>query len=94
MSGTAGVRLVVHGRVQGVGYRAWLAGEARRLKVRGWVRNRDVGTVEALIHADAATRGVLIAACRRGPPAAIVREVEVIDTQETPPDGFEVRPTL
>ena len=94
MSGATSVRLVIHGRVQGVGYRAWMVEQARRLGVRGWVCNRRAGTVEALIHADAATREVLIAACRRGPPAASVHDIELFETDEAVPDDFEVRPTL
>lgn len=88
------VKLVIRGRVQGVGYRAWLVGEARRHGVRGWVRNRSEGTVEALIHADAAMREKLLAACRRGPPLAVVSAIDLSETEELPPDGFDVRPTL
>lgn len=94
MSGETGLRLVIHGRVQGVGYRAWVVEQARRLGVRGWVRNRRTGTVEALIHADGATHEVLLAAFRRGPPAASVHDIERFETDEPVPDGFEVRPTL
>ena len=43
------VRLVITGRVQGVGFRAWTCGEARRRGLRGWVRNRHDGSVEALL---------------------------------------------
>ncbi|MDR6950889.1 acylphosphatase [Ancylobacter sp. 3268] len=94
MSEAGGVRLVIHGRVQGVGYRAWLADEAQRRGVRGWVRNRREGTVEAFLHADAAIREALIDACRRGPLAARVREIEIAEAADAVPDGFEQRPTL
>ena len=87
------LRLVIHGRVQGVGYRGWLEREARRLGVRGWARNRSDGTVEVLIHADAATREALIAACRHGPPSARVSDIGIFETSEEAPDGFELRPT-
>ncbi len=59
------VHLLVSGRVQGVAFRAYTVDEARRLGVRGWVRNLADGRVEALV-----------AWCRRGPPAARVEGVE------------------
>ena len=46
--GEAKVRVTIKGRVQGVGFRYWICGEARRLGLRGWVRNRPDGAVEAL----------------------------------------------
>ncbi|GAB4069921.1 hypothetical protein GCM10028812_35690 [Ancylobacter sonchi] len=91
MNASRGLRIVVHGRVQGVGYRAWLAMEAGRRGLRGWVRNRRDGTVEALLHADEATMEALIDACRRGPAAASVSAIDRFETDEVPPASFEVR---
>lgn len=65
-------RLRIAGRVQGVGYRAWMVREARRLGVFGWVRNRGDGSVEALVHGDPAAVEELLRACRRGPAGAVV----------------------
>ncbi|RDV05866.1 acylphosphatase [Undibacter mobilis] len=66
------IHLVVHGRVQGVGYRAFVEREARSRDLRGWVRNCGDGTVEALLMGDAPVVEDMIAACRRGPSGARV----------------------
>lgn len=89
------VRLVIHGRVQGVGYRAWLAGEARRRGLAGWVRNRRDDTVEALIEGSGAELSDMIEACRHGPNAAHVSDVDImpVETGEIAAGEFAVRPT-
>ena len=87
------VHLRISGRVQGVGYRAWAIDEAARLGLRGWVRNRRDGSVEALVvGADEAVEA-MIAACRRGPFAARVSEVSISDAGDDGSDGFGSRPT-
>jgi len=69
--------LIIHGRVQGVGYRAYMRIEANRLGVTGWVRNRAEGTVEATIHGSPEDVSKLLDWIRRGPPAARVTSVQV-----------------
>ncbi len=71
------VRLIVHGRVQGVFFRANTQREAQRLGLAGWVRNLPDGSVEAVAEGERATIEELIAWCRRGPEHALVEEVEV-----------------
>ncbi len=89
------VRLLISGRVQGVGYRAWFAGEARRRGLAGWVRNRREGTVEARVRIAPAALDELLAAARRGPPLARVEDVAVSEMAgEDRPAGFEVLPTV
>jgi len=84
--------LRISGRVQGVGFRYSFAGEAERLGVVGWVRNRRDGTVEAVADgAPDAVEAILVWA-RRGPPSARVTDVQVSEV----PGGFqrfELRPT-
>jgi acylphosphatase len=69
--------LVIHGRVQGVGFRASLAWEADKLGITGWVRNCRSGTVEAMICGGDEPVAAMIAWSRRGPPGARVERVEV-----------------
>ena len=88
------VRLVIAGRVQGVGFRAFVERQARRHKVRGWVRNRRDGTVEALLIGDDRTLGEMEAACRRGPSLAAVTHLERFDATDDGSDGFEALPTV
>ncbi len=83
-------RLVMTGRVQGVGYRAWLAHKANELGVEGWVRNRADGAVEALISGDTAAVEELARLCRRGPRLAEV--VSISEDLAEPPEqpGFQL----
>ncbi|MCC7272994.1 MAG: acylphosphatase, partial [Alphaproteobacteria bacterium] len=63
-------RLRIAGRVQGVWYRAWTVETAQALGLRGWVRNRADGSVEALLIGPAAAVDAMAARCRQGPPKA------------------------
>jgi len=87
-------RLRITGRVQGVGYRAWALQTALRLGLRGWVRNRADGSVEALVIGGEEAVAAMIEACREGPFAARVGEVSVSDADDDGSDGFSPRPTV
>ena len=87
-------RLRITGRVQGVGYRAWATLTARRLGLRGWVRNRADGSVEALVIGADDPVAAMIEACREGPFAARVTEVAVSEAADDGSDGFRPRPTV
>ncbi|HEY1413183.1 MAG TPA: acylphosphatase [Rhodopila sp.] len=81
-------RLVITGRVQGVGYRAWMMDKATELGVSGWVRNRPDGSVEALIAGDVASVEEMSRSCRRGPRLAEVSSIDE-DLAEPPEEpGF------
>jgi acylphosphatase len=70
------LRLVVHGRVQGVFFRDSMRREAQRLAVRGWVRNRSDGTVEAVVQGEPAAVEAIVRWAHRGPEHARVERVE------------------
>ena len=88
------VHLRITGRVQAVGYRAWAIDAALRLGVRGWVRNRKDGSVEALVIGDDDRVAAMIAACREGPLAARVTDVEVSEADDDGSRGFTPRATV
>jgi acylphosphatase len=87
------IRVIVRGRVQGVGFRFYTEQVARRLGVSGWVRNLPRGEVEVHARVAPEVRERFLAALRRGPPMARVDalHVEPLDPAETlPPRGFRV----
>ena len=92
------VHVAVRGRVQGVGYRAFVEDEAARLGLRGWVRNRRDGSVEAVFAGEAEPIRAMIGLCRQGPPGA---RVDSLDQREATAgerglggaDRFAVLPT-
>jgi acylphosphatase len=92
--------VVVRGRVQGVGYRAFVEDEAMQHRLRGWVRNRRDGSVEAVFVGPRLVVEAMIEACRRGPMSARVdaldqREGTAADLSEAARGGsFEVLRTV
>jgi len=89
------LRLVAHGRVQGVWFREGMRQEAQRLGVAGWVRNRRDGTVEAVVQGSPAAVEAIVAWARRGPEAAEVERLEVAEASgEDELAAFEKRTTV
>jgi acylphosphatase len=86
-------RLLISGRVHGVGYRDWLVERAEAVGVDGWVRNRSDGRVEALLSGDTAAVEELARLCRRGPRLARVTDIEesIADPPQEP--GFRRLPS-
>lgn len=94
--------LVVHvrieGRVQGVGFREWTARQARQRSLRGYVRNRHDGSVEAVFSGDADDVAALVEACGRGPLSSRVDRVDArpatqADCEQFDAGDFVVLPT-
>lgn len=87
-------RLRITGRVQGVGYRAWMMRQASASGLRGWVRNRTNGSVEALVIGDEDRVAALIEACREGPFGARVSDVAVSEAADDGSRGFSAKATI
>jgi acylphosphatase len=99
MSDEEVVRLLrISGRVQGVGYRAFVHDQATRLGLRGWARNRRDGSVEVLASGACAALDALISALRRGPTGAhvaeLVEKAAAPDALASLNEGFDILPTL
>lgn len=90
------MHLLISGKVQGVGYRATFAEVAIKLGVRGWVRNRRDGAVEAYVRGANESIDAIVTWARRGPPAAQVDEVTTTPSQDAAEDfsSFRILPTL
>jgi acylphosphatase len=78
----------ITGRVQGVGYRAWVEHQARNHDLEGWVRNRHDGSVEALFAGPADIVSEMVARCGRGPLSA---RVEAVRDEGASPDALNLR---
>ncbi len=87
------VRLVISGRVQAVWFRGWTVDEAMMRGLDGWVRNCRDGTVEAVFQGAPEVVEDMIEACRQGPPAARVTNIERFDHEAPIPPGFRSWPT-
>lgn len=92
--------VIVRGRVQGVGYRAWVESRAVAHDLEGWVRNRRDGGVEAVFAGPAEVVAKMVAQCRHGPSSsrvdAITQESGNADAlnQRRPGERFSVLPTI
>ncbi|MGO4682290.1 acylphosphatase [Hyphomicrobium sp. 2TAF46] len=87
------VHVRVEGRVQGVGYRAWVEGTARTMGLTGWVRNRRDRSVEIALQGPVERVDEMLKKCEHGPPNAHVTKVEILGEGVGAYDGFDVLPT-
>jgi acylphosphatase len=85
------VRVRIHGRVQGVFFRAEARSRAESLGIAGWVRNAPDGNVEALLEGEPDRVDSMVEWCRHGPSGAHVTEVEVFEEEAGQAErGFRV----
>jgi acylphosphatase len=80
--------VIIRGRVQRVGYRAWTEHMALQRGLEGWVRNRADGSVEAVFSGPVAVVEAMVEACSRGPPGA---HVDRLDQREGEPEEVALR---
>jgi len=78
-------RVLIHGRVQGVGFRISVSRRAEQRGVAGWVRNRPDGAVEAVFEGEPDAVASLVAFCREGPRGSAVTHTQVADED---PEGL------
>lgn len=83
------LRLIIHGRVQGVFFRDSMLLETQRLGIAGWVRNLNDGTVEAVVQGDPASVDAIVRWVHHGPQHAIVARVD-IEPDDGSYTGFKV----
>lgn len=93
------LHLKIRGRVQGVFFRRWVVEEATRRGIRGWVRNRADGSVEAVFSGELDAVRAMAKACHQGPPKAEVTDVVQIPGEYRPSDedfgeSFRQLPTV
>lgn len=94
------VHLTIRGRVQGVGFRAFIERQAIERALDGWVRNRQDGSVEAVLAGASHAVEAVLGACRQGPPGARIEDLEVREEEaagllpSSRPAGFFVMPTV
>ncbi len=89
--------VLIHGRVQGVGFRAWTQHQAELHGLKGWVRNRRDGSVEAVFSGSGEMVEVMLKACSQGPAGSLVERIELVDGANAELDGsnvFDVRKTV
>lgn len=84
-------RAIISGGVQGVWYRDWTVQTATELGLKGWVKNCDDGTVEAVFCGEEEKIAAMVKACYEGPPAARVEQIELKDSEMFDGNDFSRR---
>ena len=74
--------LLISGKVQGVGFRHWLYMKATKKNIRGWVKNKITGEVEALLIGNDKDIDDVIKQCERGPSSSNVTQIRIQDYQQ------------
>jgi len=87
------LHVIIEGRVQGVFFRSWATEQANGLGLRGWIRNRNDGTVEAVVAGPPDKVDAMVRLCHEGPPAADVSNVRTSPSEPLEETGFQSKPT-
>lgn len=83
-------RIIVTGRVQGVGFRYYTCEKARSLSLKGTVKNLSDGSVEILVQGSKEPISQFLEWCHKGPPTALVSRLDYEATGPIPDEGFEI----
>jgi acylphosphatase len=86
------LEIVVHGRVQGVGYRFFVISLAKRFSIKGWVKNMPDGTVKVVAEANKNDLEIFVDELKKGPSSAYIEKVNIIKSDALENfKNFEVR---
>ena len=88
------VRITITGKVQGVGFRWWAVNNASTFGLNGWVRNRNDGSVEALLSGEKNAIDGMIKRCHIGPTFAVVKNLQIEELNTSTVQGFTQLPTI
>jgi acylphosphatase len=84
------IHIIISGDVQGVGFRQYVKYQAKKLNIKGWVKNLPNGRVEGLFVGDRENTEKIIEYCRRGPFLAQVKNVEIEEKEDIIFNSFEI----
>lgn len=84
------IHIFVSGEVQGVGFRQFVKYNAKKLNIKGWVKNLDDGRVEGMLAGERKNLETLIEFCRKGPFLANVTDVKIEEVSDEEFHSFEI----
>ena len=84
------VHVIISGNVQGVGFRQYIKYQAKKLNIKGWVKNLPDGRVEAVLTGDTKSIEEMLEYCRKGPFLARVKNVDIENVEEAEYESFEI----
>jgi acylphosphatase len=84
------VKVIIYGKVQGVGFRNFVFLHAKKLNIKGYVKNNPDGTVEAVFEGDEDNINKMIELCKRGPERARVNKIDIRDIEINNYQDFKI----
>jgi len=84
------VKVIIYGKVQGVGFRNFVFLHAKKLNIRGYVKNNPDGTVEAVFEGDEDNINKMIELCKKGPERARVNKIDIKDIEINNYQDFKI----
>ncbi len=84
------IKILIIGTVQGLFFRKFADEEAKKIGVKGFVRNLDDGSVEIVIEGENKKVDEMLKVCKQGPPYAKIRDVKVTEINHQGFDSFKI----